>query len=184
LHAAKGLEWDAVFVVGVADGTLPIWRVLGNNGAVADEAAFEEERRLLYVGVTRAREHLRLSWSLSRTEGERTRPRRRSRFLHGLMPDDGPMSDDGPADSARDRPRGLDTSLLSALQEWRRDTAARLGVDAHAVFSANTLVAIAERRPRTERELVAVPGIGATKLQRYGGEVLAVVRRHISPGRK
>ena len=59
LHAAKGLEWDAVFLVGLVEGTLPIQH--------ADtDAAVEEERRLLYVGVTRAREHLHLSWALAR----------------------------------------------------------------------------------------------------------------------
>ena len=61
LHAAKGLEWDAVFLIGLTEGTMPI------QHADTDEAAIEEERRLLYVGVTRAREHLWLSWSLSRT---------------------------------------------------------------------------------------------------------------------
>ncbi|MDN2502872.1 ATP-dependent DNA helicase, partial [Nocardia nova] len=86
LHAAKGLEWDAVFLVGLTDGTLPIAHVLGEGGAVTDEAALEEERRLLYVGVTRAREHLRLSWALARADGRR-RNRRRSRFLAGLVPE-------------------------------------------------------------------------------------------------
>lgn len=88
LHAAKGLEWDAVFLVGLADGTVPLSRVLGEGGAVVDTAALEEERRLLYVGVTRAREHLQLSWARSRSAGGRP-TRRRSRFLNGLIPDDG-----------------------------------------------------------------------------------------------
>ncbi len=82
LHSAKGLEWDAVFLVGLVDGTLPI------QYAEGDQAALEEERRLLYVGVTRARRRLALSWALSRSE--RGRPRRRSRFLHGLVPQDDP----------------------------------------------------------------------------------------------
>ncbi|MGW1164680.1 ATP-dependent DNA helicase UvrD2 [Streptomyces sp. NPDC001153] len=78
LHAAKGLEWDAVFLVGIAEGMLPI------TYAKTDEQ-IEEERRLLYVGVTRARERLHLSWALSRSPG--TRPNRRpSRFLDGLRP--------------------------------------------------------------------------------------------------
>ncbi|MEU9447882.1 ATP-dependent DNA helicase UvrD2 [Streptomyces sp. NPDC048277] len=78
LHSAKGLEWDAVFLVGVAEGMMPI------TYAKTDEQ-IEEERRLLYVGVTRARERLHVSWSLSRTPGGRPN-RRPSRFLDGLRP--------------------------------------------------------------------------------------------------
>ncbi|MDQ6650382.1 MAG: ATP-dependent helicase, partial [Actinomycetota bacterium] len=78
LHAAKGLEWDAVFLVGLVDGTVPI------SHAVTP-AQVEEERRLLYVGVTRARERLALSWALSRSPGGR-RSRRPSRFLTGIRP--------------------------------------------------------------------------------------------------
>ena len=84
LHAAKGLEWDAVFVVGLVDGTVPIQYAL-SAGAETTHAV-EEERRLLYVGVTRARRWLSLSWALARSAGGR-RSRRRSRFLHGLVPD-------------------------------------------------------------------------------------------------
>ncbi|CAM5670078.1 DNA helicase [Streptomyces canarius] len=78
LHAAKGLEWDVVFLVGIAEGMLPI------TYARTDEQ-IEEERRLLYVGVTRARERLHLSWALSRSPGGRPN-RRPSRFLDGLRP--------------------------------------------------------------------------------------------------
>ncbi|MBZ6473352.1 ATP-dependent DNA helicase UvrD2 [Streptomyces griseocarneus] len=78
LHAAKGLEWDAVFLVGLAEGMMPI------TYAKTDEQV-EEERRLLYVGVTRARKHLSLSWALSRTPGGRA-SRRPTRFLNGLRP--------------------------------------------------------------------------------------------------
>ncbi|MET7684125.1 ATP-dependent DNA helicase UvrD2 [Streptomyces sp. NPDC005423] len=78
LHSAKGLEWDVVFLVGVAEGMMPI------TYAKTDEQ-IEEERRLLYVGVTRAREQLQVSWSLSRSPGGRHN-RRPSRFLDGLRP--------------------------------------------------------------------------------------------------
>ncbi|WP_079036629.1 ATP-dependent DNA helicase UvrD2 [Streptomyces silaceus] len=81
LHAAKGLEWDAVFLVGLAEGMMPI------TYAKTDEQ-IEEERRLLYVGVTRARVHLSLSWALSRSPGGRP-GRRPSRFLDGLRPGSG-----------------------------------------------------------------------------------------------
>ena len=78
LHAAKGLEWDVVFLAGLAEGTLPIVH------AQTDEA-IEEERRLLYVGVTRAREQLFLSWPVAWSGGGR-RTRQPSRFLAGLQP--------------------------------------------------------------------------------------------------
>ncbi|MDO0911937.1 ATP-dependent DNA helicase UvrD2 [Streptomyces sp. DT2A-34] len=78
LHSAKGLEWDVVFLVGVAEGMMPI------TYAKTDEQV-EEERRLLYVGVTRARQHLHVSWALSRAPGSRPN-RRPSRFLDGLRP--------------------------------------------------------------------------------------------------
>ncbi|WP_276313937.1 ATP-dependent DNA helicase UvrD2 [Nocardia huaxiensis] len=204
LHAAKGLEWDAVFLVGLADGTMPIQHVLGSDGAVADETALEEERRLLYVGVTRAREHLQLSWALARSAGGR-KIRRRSRFLAGLVPDDSPASRIAKHTTA---PRGpkrvlptcrvcgrpllntaatmlgrcnrcpadIDTGLLEALKEWRKEKADALSLPHFVVFSDVTLTAIAEQRPADDRALVAIPGIGAKKLQTYGADVLAIVR--------
>ncbi|MGH3345610.1 MAG: ATP-dependent helicase, partial [Nocardioides sp.] len=78
LHAAKGLEWDAVFVTGAQDGTLPF-----SHADTPTEV--EEERRLLYVGMTRARVHLAISWALARNPGGR-QGRRPSRFLTGMLP--------------------------------------------------------------------------------------------------
>jgi DNA helicase II / ATP-dependent DNA helicase PcrA len=76
MHAAKGLEWDAVFLPGLVEGLMPIVHARTSG-------ALEEERRLLYVAVTRARQHLYLSWSPARTPGSRNRgpARPRSRFL-------------------------------------------------------------------------------------------------------
>jgi DNA helicase-2/ATP-dependent DNA helicase PcrA len=58
LHAAKGLEWERVFLMGVSDGILP----LENNSTTGDQASIDEERRLFYVGITRAKTDLRLSY--------------------------------------------------------------------------------------------------------------------------
>jgi DNA helicase-2/ATP-dependent DNA helicase PcrA len=196
LHAAKGLEWDAVFVVGLVEGTLPI------QHADSDQAAVEEERRLLYVGVTRAREHLSLSWALSRSAGGR-RNRRRSRFLYGLIPDNHPASripasrdgrKEAPPARCRlcgaalvgilpvklgrcaDCPSDVDEALLERLKTWRLEQARTLKVPPYVVLTDATLVAIAEQRPVDPAGLVAISGIGAAKLDRFGTDVLALVR--------
>ncbi|GAA1461386.1 ATP-dependent DNA helicase UvrD2 [Williamsia maris] len=193
LHAAKGLEWDAVFLVGVVDGSLPINQAI--NGSDED---VEEERRLFYVGITRAREHLHLSWALARAEGGR-RGRRRSRFLVDLVPDDSPASRIAEPKKIRKRPQcrvcgkqllgktasllgrcescpsNLDEDLFIALKEWRSEQAKEQKVPAFVVFSDNTLIAIAEQRPDDVAALVAIPGIGAKKLDQYGEMLLGLV---------
>ena len=187
LHAAKGLEWDAVFLVGLVDGTLPI------QHADTPEAV-EEERRLLYVGVTRAKQRLALSWALSRTEGGR-RTRRRSRFLTGLAPDTAPVGRAAPAGRCRicgrrlegaeqlktgrcaQCPSTADPALVDALRSWRKQRAAADSVPAFVVFSDATLLAIAERRPTDDRALLAIPGIGRSKLDKFGPDVIDIVSR-------
>jgi DNA helicase II / ATP-dependent DNA helicase PcrA len=196
LHAAKGLEWDAVFVVGCHEGTLPL--------AYAETPAqLAEERRLLYVGVTRARQWLRVSWSLSRTPGGRgSRPP--SRFLDGIRPVDrtrpGTLGATGPAArrrgvrrcricgvplaTAADRkigrcascPSSVDEILFERLRAWRLEQAREQNVPAYVVFTDATLTAIAEAKPDDEHALATVPGVGRTKLDRYGAAVLAMCR--------
>ena len=187
LHAAKGLEWDAVFLVGLTDGTLPIQHA-------ETEEEIEEERRLLYVGVTRARTRLALSWALSRTPGGR-RTRRRSRFLTGLAPDTASPGRRGapgrcrtcggrlgtPAEIKVGRcvkcPSTADPELMEALRTWRKGRSAQASLPAFVVFSDATLLAIAERRPTDDAALLAIPGIGRSKLASYGSEVIGIVTR-------
>jgi DNA helicase II / ATP-dependent DNA helicase PcrA len=177
LHAAKGLEWDAVFLVGLVEGTVPI------QHATTDEQ-LDEERRLLYVGVTRARTFLTLSWSLARAPGGR-RSRRRTRFLYGIAPETQTRPRAVARDAAangragkrtRELPEGADPELFERLRAWRTARAAEQKVPAYVVLNDATLGAIAARRPADVRTLVAIPGIGQRKLDLYGGDVLAIVR--------
>ena len=203
LHAAKGLEWDCVFVVGCSDGLLPISMAEGFE-------AIEEERRLLYVGLTRARRELRLSWSASRNPGGRA-SRRPSRFLDGaasILGDgakssaragrSGPARIGKPAKSAKpllcrgcgrnlataatrkvgrceDCPPTYDVGTFEALKVWRLAVAGATKVPAYVIFTDATLTAIAEKTPASAGELATISGVGARKLERYADDVLAIL---------
>ncbi|WP_151526140.1 ATP-dependent DNA helicase UvrD2 [Serinicoccus kebangsaanensis] len=198
-HAAKGLEWDAVFLVGCSEGLLPI--------TLADTPErIEEERRLLYVGLTRARRRLALSWAAARNPGGRG-SRSLSRFLGpagrvlGVPPESA-----GAAPSRRQRRRRLapprtcrtcdailgsaaerkigrcsdcpptyDEQVFDALRAWRLGVAQESGVPAFVVFTDATLIAIAERTPADRDALAQISGVGERKLGLYGDAVLEIL---------
>ncbi|WP_437112919.1 ATP-dependent DNA helicase UvrD2 [Streptomyces longwoodensis] len=134
LHSAKGLEWDAVFLVGVAEGMMPI------TYARTDEQ-IEEERRLLYVGVTRARERLHVSWALSRAPGGRPN-RRPSRFLNGLRPGSGTAAGRSPAGAVggiERGPAGTPTASAPAVPRRTQRAPARCRVCGRTLTDAGEL---------------------------------------------
>ena len=179
-HRAKGLEWDAVFLPMLEDGTLPI------RQAFDDDAAIAEERRLLYVGITRARRQLHLSWADRReTRGRETR-RTRSRFLAGLTPaaarESGSARGRLPV-TTRVRPRSAtgDDPLFDALRAWRTEQARDEKMPAYVVAYDETLAAISAARPTTLAALERVKGIGPAKLDKYGADILAIVAAAAAP---
>jgi len=149
LHGAKGLEFEAVFIPRLEEKELPI-RQAKQPGEIA------EERRLFYVGLTRAKRHLALSWG--------GKP---SRFLAEL--------DIAAAPARKLREAEPDDPLYAALKRWRLERATADDLPAYVVFHNSTLAEIAGRRPRDLSELSTVPGVGPSKLERYGPEVLAVL---------
>jgi len=165
LHSAKGLEWDVVFLVGLTDTTVPIQHA-------STEAQIAEERRLLYVGITRARERLALSWALARSPGQR-RGRKASRFLDGLRPVAVRQSIKPKRTSPA--PEAADAELFGRLRAWRKAQAQAQSVPPYVVFSDATLVAIADAQPTSRLELARISGVGPMKLERYADPLLAVL---------
>jgi DNA helicase II / ATP-dependent DNA helicase PcrA len=150
LHAAKGLEFEAVFVARVDEKDLPT-RLAKTDDEIA------EERRLLYVGLTRAKRHLFVTWS--------GKP---SRFLGELGVSAGP---------ALRREPEPDDPIFAALKQWRLERARADDVPAYVVFHNSTLAEIAGRQPRSLGDLARVPGVGPAKLERYGDDVLSALVR-------
>jgi DNA helicase-2/ATP-dependent DNA helicase PcrA len=195
LHSAKGLEWDAVALLGTHEGSLPF--VLATT-----PEQISEEQRLLYVGVTRARRLLRISWS--RTRNGNGHSRTPSRFLQPVLPDalrapaNGQRFPRGTRRSALslhcrscgrsltaaaerkigrhlDCPATYDEHTMALLREWRRQEASDQKLPAYCVFTDATLIAIAEARPRSIPDLIKVQGLGHAKADKYGEHLLAII---------
>jgi DNA helicase-2/ATP-dependent DNA helicase PcrA len=193
IHSAKGLEWDAVFVAGMHEKMMPI-------NQAQTPAEIEEERRLLYVAMTRARDELTVSWATAREPGGRAN-RGSSPFLADLLDGVPGMSaqrrerpkrnraalhcrECGKAlSNAREKktgrcadcPASYDEALFERLREWRVARAADDSVPAFVIFTDATLQLIAEHAPADEKGLRAISGVGPSKLAKYGDEVLALV---------
>jgi DNA helicase-2/ATP-dependent DNA helicase PcrA len=149
LHRAKGLEFEAVFLPRVEAKELP-----SRQARTSEQIA--EERRLLYVGLTRAKRILWITWSGSP-----------SPFLREL----------GGAAPGAERPAGKAswTPLGERLRAWRLERARDDGVPPYVVFHDRVLHEIADARPATIGELAQIAGVGPSKLERYGDDVLATV---------
>ena len=191
-HGAKGLEWPVVHLAGLEEGFVPI--AYASTGA-----QLAEEKRLLYVAVTRAEEELHLSWAAARTFTTRPIKRQASPHLAPLAAAIARLGV-GPAQRVDWRAkleqsrRRLDTAAPSrasagatqgpdrtsdaayqALRSWRKRRARAADVPAHVVLTDQTLRAIAAARPDSKAGLAAMPGMRPMKLQRYGDDLLRVL---------
>lgn len=195
-HASKGLEWRIVSLYGVAEGLVPF-------SMATERAEIAEERRLLYVGITRARDELRISWA---TKGAGRRGRRSpSRFLKGLVAEPAsPAQGDGdePRMPRRRRARAqtcmvcrrplttpvelklghheecevpYDEELFERLRSWRVAVASRESIPAYMVFTDATLRAFAEALPGDRAALLRIRGVGLRKADRFGDQVVRLV---------
>ena len=155
LHRAKGLEFEAVFLPRVEAKELP-------SRQARTDAQVDEERRLLYVGLTRAKRVLWVTWSGTP-----------SPFLRELGTSLRPVRST-PREST---PKREWSALGERLRAWRLERARDDGVPPYVVFHDSVLHEIADVRPATLGELARVTGVGPSKLERYGDDVLAAVAR-------
>ena len=198
-HRAKGLEWPVVFLAGLERGLVPI-------GRAATPAAEAEERRLLYVALTRAERELHCSWAERRTFGSRTVTRTRSPYLDAvdlarralaqapagsdpvrlIQAERSRLGRQSAPGQRRSRPRSpaaamveaADPDMIAALRAWRSSAARLSGVPAYVICHDTTLAAVASALPASHDELLALPGLGPVKAARYGEALLDLVSQH------
>jgi DNA helicase-2/ATP-dependent DNA helicase PcrA len=216
-HRAKGLEFDAVILPRVELNEIPFRRA-------KTEPEIAEERRLFYVGITRAKTYLTITWAddgrrkASQFIGELLGPKAAPRTLKQVaypeasvvaelgaeigvaggytgqivdINEDGVLIElSGGSDlavsfgdtvtvdgkSARLAPPSpVKAGVIEDLKRWRLDRAKKDEVPAYVIFHDSTLEAIAARHPAQLEELAEIHGIGPTKLERYGEEIIALL---------
>lgn len=195
-HGAKGLQWHTVHIAGMEEGFVP--------SAFADTpAARAEERRLLYVAITRARTHVHFTWAKRRSQGTRVSPRRPSRWLAIIeaaaasnhqrdattaqqaavaRQDAGHFiaaqrehSLHSPADG---QPAiALKVALRAALDQWRTHQAHVGNISPDVVLPTIVLDRIVQQQPHTVEELTHITGMGVMKATTYGDTILALLDR-------
>ena len=176
-HAAKGLEWPIVHLVGLEDGLVPV-------AHARSAAALQEEQRLLYVATTRARQELHVMWCSSREAKDTLVERAPSRWLDAFASEESqePVGPPGEVVELLERmgeshsPSGGDdrtAELLTALQSWRESAAKKARISPQAVLRDSALRRIAEQEPSTDSELATI--ISPNLAHRFGPRILEII---------
>lgn len=185
LHSCKGLEWDYVFLVGMQEGFMPI------SLAKTDDE-IEEERRLLYVGITRAREQLYISNVLPKA----TVKQNKDRLTYGekniskfLLPywyeKDVTQKNDftrlsankiNKTDNILDDYSEETKYLHDLLIKWRKSLAQDLSVPENKIIKDSSLLAVAIAKPKTIRQMEIIRGVNKSFTFNYGKEILRIIK--------
>ena len=179
-HRSKGLEWPVVHIAGLEQGLVPI-------AHARDSSAIAEERRLLYVALTRAKDKVFCSWATHRNFSGSKRRRDPSPWLFNIERAiknlEKPLSHEEQLkrvkSSRRRKPENnLDeTRQVRELKEWRLSMSRAADVPAFVIFNDETLLDLVEVQPANLDELLSVKGIGPVKAERYGKEILELVSK-------
>ncbi|MCI7551833.1 MAG: ATP-dependent DNA helicase UvrD2 [Actinomycetaceae bacterium] len=197
LHAAKGLEWPVVFLAGAREGLIPI-----SLARTAQD--IDEEQRILYVGVTRARDELYISYAASAGDetaggderyfayrrGASDAHAKRSRFLESVWRENEPETAVGRSTQKRREAAAArqefvtahsnDRALFELLKEWCIERSEIERRQTYQILNDATLRHIAIEKPRNLEEFSRIKGIGARKLSAYGNEIVAIVVKYLN----
>ncbi len=193
-HASKGLEWPVVHVAGLEDGFVPITYATSSH-------ALDEERRLLYVAMTRAQDQIHCSWARERLFGKRKVARQPSQFLKEIsyllekvdnrLEEENSHNPNGASIPEQihllrerifpKRPsRDPDENIRFNLEQWREQRALAAGVSPQNVISDEALEELIRHQPKTREHLNAIPDLNHFKADRYGDEIIKILSDEIS----
>ncbi len=180
-HRSKGLEWPVVHVAGLEQGLVPIAHAKDSN-------AVAEERRLLYVALTRAKDRILCSWANNRHFSGNKRARDPSPWLfnieRAIQNLEKPLTQTEQITKVKSARRKKtknhlpETQQVRELKEWRLSVSRAADVPAFVIFNDETLLNLLEVKPTNLDELLKIKGIGPVKAERYGKEILDLVSKH------
>lgn len=168
VHAIKGMEADAVYLIGASGVNFPC---KGSEHPVIDMVTVdeydkeEEEKRLFYVALSRARKSLYVTYSTKKP----------TRFLTETMLDMLGQNQVRLTESEPVKQQSASKNVIDRLKSWRRETALELGVPAYMILTDKTIIDLAQKLPMSKEDLEDIHGLGPTKIRRHGEDILNLI---------